>query len=283
MRIALVANPGSGGGLEPEALAARMRALGAHVEVWPVERAGEAEGDRIAAAGGDGTVGCCADRAATLGVPLAVVPAGTANDFARATGLPLDPEEAIRLAVEGTSTRRLELGRIENGPPFVNVVNAGLAPAAARHASPLKRRLGPLAYAAGAIRAAVTAPPLECSVRVDGRDVFAGGAWQVIASVTGAFGGGSRVDASNPHDGEIDLTVVPAGSRLGLLRRAYGLRRGHIAEQPGVLHHRGKVVEMRLPTGSELNVDGEILERDELRITAQADAYDLVVDASPAE
>ena len=87
-------------------------------------------------------------------MPLAVLPTGTANDFARAYGLPGDPREAAELAADGERTRPLELGRLADGRPFVNVASAGLASVAARNAQPLKPRLGPLAYGVGALRAA---------------------------------------------------------------------------------------------------------------------------------
>ena len=61
--------------------------------------------------------------------------------------------EAASLAAHGTETRNLELGRLADGRPFVNVASAGLAAKAARHASPFKKVLGPLAYAVGALRA----------------------------------------------------------------------------------------------------------------------------------
>ena len=54
--------------------------------------------DRIVVAGGDGTIGPVAELAGRLDVPLAVIPTGTANDFARANGIPLDVEAAARLA-----------------------------------------------------------------------------------------------------------------------------------------------------------------------------------------
>ena len=178
-----------------------------------------------------------------------MIPAGTANDFARATGLPRDRVAAAELAVTGTELRRYELGRLGDGHPFVNVASAGLASVAARRADPLKPRLGPLAYAAGAVHAAVAAAPLPCTVRADGATVFEGEAWQVIVAVTGAFGGGSGVGAADPSDGVLDVAVIPAGSRIGLARRAWGLKRHTIAEQRGVEHHRGRVLELRVPDG----------------------------------
>jgi diacylglycerol kinase (ATP) len=282
VRIALIANPAAGGAPDPEPLAAAMRRVDAEVRIWgrlpaELEAAARWRPDRITVAGGDGTVGACADLAARLEVPLAVIPMGTANDFARAAELPLDAEEACRLAACGTELRHLDLGRLADGCAFVNVASAGLASAAARRADALKPRLGPLAYAVGALRAAATGTPLHCTVRADGREVYAGGAWQTIVAVTGAFGAGSELGAADPHDGALDVVVMPAGSRLGLARRAWGMRRGTLTAQGDVRHARGHTVELNLPAGTELNVDGE-LQRDGMqRITVEHDAFALVV------
>src|SRR5690242_18538712 len=47
-------------------------------------------GTAIVAAGGDGTVNTIVGAVAGRDVPLAILPLGTANDLARALGLPLD-------------------------------------------------------------------------------------------------------------------------------------------------------------------------------------------------
>ena len=282
MRIALIANEASGGGLDPEPLADTMRRHGAEVRTCgcdPDDLEGVAAWapDRVAVAGGDGTVGDAAQLAGRLGVPLAVIATGTANDFARATELPTDAEEGCVLAATGTRLRPMELGRLADGRPFVNVASAGLASTAARRAQPLKSYLGPLAYPLGALGAAVTERPLRCTVCAGGEEVFAGEAWQAIVSVTGAFGGGAEIDAADPGDGVLDATVLPAGSRVGLARRAWGLRRGTIAEQPAVCHARGHVIEVDLPPGTEFNVDGEVVDDGMQRITVERGAFALVV------
>jgi len=231
----------------------------------------------VAVAGGDGTLGTAAALAGRLGVPLAVIPTGTANDYARATELPDDTEEACALAATGSELRSMELGRLADGRPFVNVASAGLASAAARRAEPFKSFLGPLAYPVGALRAAMTEQPLRCTVCAGGEQVFDGEAWQAIVAVTGAFGGGADIDAADPEDGVLDAAILPAGSRLGLARRAWGLRRGTIAEQHDVRHARGTVVEVDLPAGTEFNVDGEVHDSGMERITVEHRAYELVV------
>jgi diacylglycerol kinase (ATP) len=278
VRIALAANRKSGGGLDPAPLLHAMP--GAELfAIDELERIAAWEPERIAVAGGDGTIGPFAELAGRLGVPLAVIPAGTANDFARAHALPGDPRGAAELAVGGTTTEALELAWLADGRPFVNVASAGLASVAARNARPLKARLGPLAYAVGAARAATTGRPLPVTIRIDGQEVFAGGCWQAIVAVSGAFGGGSGVAEARPDDGLLDVVVLPAGSRAGLARRAWGMRTQTIAQQRGVAHAQGNVVEVALPDGAELNVDGEIRPRGLERVTVRRRAFSLIVPA----
>ena len=274
MRLALVANVKSGRGLDP----AWLVSLLGDAEVFGLDELGRiADVDRVVVSGGDGTIAPVAERAGELGVPLAVIPGGTANDFARASGIPSDPREAAALAAGGTTLRSLELGRLSTGRPFVNVASAGLSSIAGRRAQPLKSRFGPLAYGMGAVRAAATGRPLSVSVRVDGEAVFDGDAWQLMVACTGAFGGGSGIGTADATDGELDVVIVPAGSRATLARRAWGLRTQTIERQRAVPHFEGRVVEVALPVGAELNVDGEFVDGGLDRVTARAGAFELVV------
>jgi diacylglycerol kinase family enzyme len=269
--VVLCANPASGGGSDsPEAVAASLRAHGAAVTVREIADLGDpgafvppaaaaelvAGAQRLVVAGGDGSIGLAASAAAAAGVPLAVVPSGTANDFARALALPTDLDAACALAADpGAPVRPLDLGAA-GARPFVNAAGAGLAPAAARSARPLKGALGPLAYAVGALHAGATAHPLGVRVEVDGAEVYAGDAWQLVVANTGAFGGGSSTGAADAGDGALDLAVVPSGSRLTLVRRAYGMRTGRLVHQDDVVHARGARV---VVTGAETyNIDGEV-------------------------
>ena len=260
MRIALLRNPESGSG-EARDVAELLRRNGASVEELGVDEVPAtvpSEAERIVVAGGDGSIAPAAAAASRAGVPLAVVPVGTANDFASAHGLPDDPAAATELAVRGTKTRSLELAWMGDRP-FVNAASAGLAPAAARKAHGLKGALGPAAYAVGAMRAAIGAKPISCRAADDGGQLFAGEAWQVTVASSGFFGGGSEV-AADPQDGMLDLVVLEAGSRASLALRAYGLRRGTLERQDGVISHRGTAVDLEVPPGTSFNVDGEIVE-----------------------
>jgi diacylglycerol kinase (ATP) len=186
------------------------------------------------------------------------VPTGTANDFARALGLPSDLDAACALAARpARRTRTVEVLRA-GVHPFVNAAAVGLSVPAAQRAQAHKRRLGALAYAFGAVRAVLTAPPLACRIEVDGRELFGGRCWQAVVAGTGAFGGGSRVGAADPGDGLLDVVVLQAGRRAALVRHAWALRTGGPAGRPGVRHARGRSARFELPAGTRCNVDGEL-------------------------
>ena len=159
--------------------------------------------------------------------------------------------------------------------PFVNVASGGLAAVAARHASSLKKRLGRFAYMWGALRAGVTAGPWECRVRCDDRGVFSGDAWQVIVASSGAFGGGSDIAEADPTDGILDVTVIPAGSRLRLAQHAAGLRSGEVTAQRGVVHVRCRTA--AVDGELKFNVDGELVSESAARFGVSAAAFQLVV------
>jgi YegS/Rv2252/BmrU family lipid kinase len=284
-RIVLLSNPesGSGGAVDVEAALGELGADVTRISLEQAEDALDAGATRIVVAGGDGSIGLAATIASRAGVPLGVVPVGTANDFARALGLPDDLSEAIRIAAEGERIRRLELGRMsgegsDGGRPFVNVASLGLPPAAAQRAHGLKRALGPLAYAVGAIRAAASASPVRCTITEEGGDeVYAGEVWQATVACSGHFGGGSRVEA-DPSDGLLDVVAVEAGSRLALALRARGLRTGTLEEQSGVHNRRAPAFRLEVEPETQFNVDGEICVRSgEVRFTVDADAVEVLV------
>ena len=274
--IALLANPDSGSGEagEVERLLERLGHDVARFDLGQVAEVAAAGPERIVVAGGDGSVGCAAEAASRAGVPLGVVPVGTANDFARALELPEELEQAVELAADGDHTECLDLGRAGQRP-FVNAASAGLSPIAARKAHGLKRALGPLAYTVGALRAGLFANPVEARVEVDGRTAFDGRAWQVIVGVTGAFGGGADVEA-DPADGRLDLVAIEARSRARLVAHGYGLRAGRVEDQEGVVSATGNRIEVRTDRDSGFNVDGELVEEPALEFTVEPRAYEAV-------
>jgi diacylglycerol kinase (ATP) len=258
--VALLANPESGSG-EAKDVAECLRRHGLEVREFALDAVDDAVASTpggLVVAGGDGSLACVAAPAAHAGLPLAIIPTGTANDLARELEIPLDASEACELAATGTRTRPLDIGRIGDRP-FLNAASTGLSPAAGEHADGLKDALGPLAYAVGGARAGLGAEPVACTVRCDGEEIHTGDAWQVTVACSGAFGGGSSIE-TELADQRLDVVVIEAGSKLKLAHHAYGLRKGDLGDQEGVTKVRCSHAEVELEGVVPWNVDGELTE-----------------------
>jgi len=190
--------------------------------------------------GGDGTVHEAVNGMMAEGPPpaLAVIPAGTGNDVARNTGVPLDPQTAAGL-IGRAGPRLLDLGTLEfrdpGGSPrrvtFLNSVSMGVSPAANRHAQRLRLVLpGRLCYTIGGVIALLTAPRRRFELASGERKEFEGDALNITFANGRGFGGGMRIapDAS-PWDGQLDRVII---GKLGLVRSLLALARlrggGHV-------------------------------------------------------
>jgi diacylglycerol kinase family enzyme len=114
-------------------------------EKGSVEAAGAellAEGcDVLAAAGGDGTVSCVAALAAPRGIPLAVLPCGTLNHFAKDLRIPHDLASAVGVIRAGR-TAAVDVGDV-NGQLFINNSSLGIYPLFVRERQRhMRRRVG---------------------------------------------------------------------------------------------------------------------------------------------
>lgn len=202
--------------------------------------------DAVVAIGGDGTVREVASVLAHTGIPLGIIPAGTANLFARNLALPLrDVAAAARVAVAGT-TAVVDLGRVvltradgthEPERPFLVVVGVG-NDALAVEASSLraKRRVGWPAYvAAGARR--LGRPSFAVRGRFDGGPIESTHAWSVLVHNAARIPAGLEVlPGTRLDDGLLHVATV-SPRHLAHWGRIAAAGAG-IARAEGVLRHR---------------------------------------------
>ena len=112
-----------------------------------LESIDEEEYNRIIACGGDGTINICVNSMLRhdIHLPLGVIPAGTANDFAYYFELPSDIEHAMNIAI-GDKTTKADVGTV-NDKFFINVAALGAMVDVSQKTDPyVKNAIGPLAY-----------------------------------------------------------------------------------------------------------------------------------------
>lgn len=85
----------------------------------------ERDCDLVIVGGGDGSLNAAAKGLMETGLPLAILPLGTANDFARTIGIPADPVEAAR-RLASYEVQPIDLGEV-NGHLYFNVASIGFS------------------------------------------------------------------------------------------------------------------------------------------------------------
>lgn len=107
----------------------------------------EQPADLVVICGGDGTVNYVVNAMMERGLnlPLGIIPAGTANDFAGALGMSSRPIVAARQIVGG-HIEEIDCGWV-NGLYFVNILSFGMFTTTSQHTpQKIKNRIGKAAY-----------------------------------------------------------------------------------------------------------------------------------------
>ena len=221
------------------------------------EAAERGEADAVVAVGGDGTLNEVANGIAGFDVALGIIPVGTANDFARQAGIPLDDADHAMDVILRRPAVRIDSAEL-NGRRFVNVSTGGLGAEATADTPPeAKESLGMLAYAITGARKLRDLVPLRVSVRGPGFEhdgeclLFAVG----NARLTG--GGTAIVPRASVTDGLLDLCLVGAMPRRELARLALRIRTGDHLDHPAVRYAQLAQVTIEGEKPLSVNVDGE--------------------------
>jgi diacylglycerol kinase family enzyme len=224
-----------------------------------------ADGTRLVfAAGGDGTVRACAQALAGTGIPLAIVPLGTANLTARALGIPGGADRAIEAGFRGAD-RRIDLARVDLGEPggaisFVAMAGIGLDAAVVGAAGPRsKRRLGWAAYAVSGVTH-LAWPAYGFTVRLDGGEPLPRRTRCVVVGNAGLLPGGfvllpeARVD-----DGRLDVGILAPSGALGWPRVAGRILTRSRRQDRQLERFQARRVEISADADLPRQVDGEVI------------------------
>ena len=213
-----------------------MQITHSEAELWDVLAEAAASGERVALVGGDGSLHAAANAPIDELPELALLPAGTANNIARAMGIATDRRAAMHTAV-GAPVRPLDVLHVrtpETSLYAVEGLSAGFHAAArsrysAENSADFKQGLSALA---GALR---DFAPYELRARIGDEPVEAAGVAQVFFSNLPLFGYGFEVDpGADPADGQLDVVVFRARRRSRLLRLLAAAYRGRHIGRRGV-------------------------------------------------
>ena len=290
MKLSIIANPIAGGGRAYKSIqrcVSQWAYPGWQVEILTTRDRDHAGSlaqellgrppDLLAVCGGDGTINEIASRIPQPPFPIALLPAGTANVVARELGLPLDPVQALQIALK-RAVRRVDLGELGPGSRrrFLFVAGIGFDAYVASGVQPaLKARLGMAAYAVAIVNCLRSYSFPEFQVVAGSRSFTA---TSCLACNAKSYGGGllfcPGADMSN---GLLDILVLEGKHRLALARFLFLAWCGK--PQSGAWIHRLQARALKIEGPAEVLVeaDGELVGRLPADISLSASVFPLVV------
>jgi diacylglycerol kinase family enzyme len=228
-----------------------------------VTRRAVAAGARLVfAAGGDGTVRACAEALAGTGVPLAIVPLGTANLIARALGVPAQAGRAVDAGFGGRD-RRIDLASIDRASTgasrFVAMAGIGLDAAVVGAArAQLKRRFGWVAYVVSGVTR-LSLPPCDFTVCLDDGEPLRRRARCVVVANTGLLPGGFvLLPGARLDDGLLDVGILAPSGPLGWVRVAGRILAHGRRPDRQLEHFQARRVQVSAAADLPRQIDGEV-------------------------
>lgn len=224
----------------------------------------QGEAGCLIASGGDGTVSAIAGVTIETGIPLGVIPRGTANAFAVALGLPTDLKRACETIAAG-NTRMVDAAYC-NQIPMVLLAGVGFEAGMVNNANrELKNRLGTLAYVFSAAQQLFTQEDFTATVELDGQVlVFKTGAVTVANAAPPTSLMAQGFGEVIPDDGLLEVTIPVSNTLLQDINASAALLASVLAkskvEDSNLVCLRTNRLKLTTEPPQTLVVDGEVLE-----------------------
>ncbi|MBE9029489.1 methylglyoxal synthase [filamentous cyanobacterium LEGE 11480] len=231
----------------------------------------EVEPGCIIACGGDGTVSAIAGATINTGIPLGVIPRGTANAFAVALGLPTDLKWASETIASG-NTRMVDAAYC-NDVPMVLLAGVGFEAGMVNNASrELKNRLGTLAYVFSAAQQFFTQEDFNVMVELDGEILeFKTGAVTIANSAPPTSVMAQGFGEVIPDDGLLEVTIPVSNTLFQDINTSATLLASALVksqfEDSNLVCLRTAQLKVTTDPPQTLVVDGEILEANPIEFT----------------
>jgi YegS/Rv2252/BmrU family lipid kinase len=229
----------------------------------------------IVIGGGDGTISSIVDRLAYRNVILGILPTGTANNFARGLGLPLDLDGAVEVIAHGRPVT-LDLGKLNNNY-FSNAVSLGMSAAIHRASRDrIKRYLGRAGYLLAAAQSLATHRPFRCRLQHDG-SVTEFEALDVRIANGPYHGGMVAVPGASVASPDLVVRAIKGPSKRALLRVWTDIARGHSLDPNSVDILRVRQLTVTADPVQAVSVDGEVVTETPVTISVAGKALRVMV------
>lgn len=212
----------------------------------------------VLVAGGDGTVDNVVNEMKSLNIdlPIAILPVGTANDFAKFLGMPQDVEAACE-KILNSEVKNVDIGKI-NDKYFINVASTGLFTDVSQKTDVnLKNTIGKLAYY---IKGFEQLPSFrKLKVKVKSEEVEFDGDMYLMLIFNGQTAGNFKMAyKAIVDDGLLDVIIIKAGMLKELISLFIKLLRGdHLEDSSELIYFKTSELSIECYEDIVTDIDGE--------------------------
>jgi lipid kinase YegS len=225
--------------------------------------------DTVVACGGDGTLNEVINGLEGTTVALGIIPAGTANDFARQVGIPDDPSAAMDIILRRKPVV-IDTAAM-NGRRFVNVSSGGVgAEATAETPADAKASLGPVAYFISGLRKLAALEPRRALFEAPGLRIEDDYFLFAVGNARETGGGTLVTPRASVRDGLLDVCIVGALPRKEFAKVVLQVKRGEHLASEGVRYFQVPWFRVTSRDPVTVNLDGEPAELRQAHYEARA-------------
>lgn len=269
-RVLLVYNPSAGNGMfknNLDKIISKFQAKGMlvqpvrideNIQINDIIKNSKLSYKKIIAAGGDGTINSVVNAliANDKDIPLAVFPAGTANDFAHYFGIPTDINGMIDIALEDNYVTA-DVGEY-NDRYFVNVAAIGsVIDVSQKTETSVKNVLGIMAYYLKALTELHSLKPVKVDIRTPDMKLSEEIFFMVVLNGSSAGGFRKLGIHSSINDGVLDVIIFKEMPMIEIPMLIFDVLHGKHENSDRVIYFQTKEIHIESEEQISTDIDGE--------------------------
>lgn len=219
-------------------------------------------------------------------VALGVIPNGTMNDFASFWGLTYHDLDYAVASIAQRRVRKIDVGciRYQNSKQedksryFLNCVNVGLLAAIQRLRQETRRKLWSrkLSFVMSGILLFFMKKYFRIAYNIN----YVREEHRISTLCVGSACGYGQTPNAVPYNGMLDVTVVRHSAMSEIAGGLYLFAKGEILNHKRIMPYRSRMVELEVPSGTPVSVDGHPMETPQgvFRVAVQQEMINFIIE-----
>lgn len=215
--------------------------------------------DLFIAAGGDGTLSGLVSILGreNIDTPVAVIPAGTVNDFVRSNGLPLNPLTAAE-ELDTSVTKAVDIIKVNDTYALYLAAFGNFMSPFAKVSSPVKNKTGRAAYLWTGLKTLMKLKPYRINLKINTLEIDIESVLTLVSKNPSVGSLEKLLPEAKPDDGFLHILNIKPINIKDIVQLVYMAFTGNITKHPKVMYLTAEQVEIKTRDLKEMNIDGDI-------------------------